>query len=88
MTATDRLRTNNVTVSGNPNAERTLVFAHGFGSDQTFWRFITPAYERDYRLVLYDITGCGGSDVMAFSQLRYGKVECHAQDLIDICDAL
>ena len=88
MSDTERLRTNNVTVSGNRNAERTLVFAHGFGSDQTFWRFITPAYEPDYQVVLYDITGCGGSDIRAFSQLRYGRVEGHAQDLIDICDAL
>src|SRR4051812_25179343 len=85
---TDRLRTNNVTVAGNPDAERTLVFAHGFGSDQKFWRFIAPAYERTYRLVLYDLTGCGGSDINAFSQLRYGGLEGHVQDLIDICDAL
>jgi sigma-B regulation protein RsbQ len=85
---TDRLRTNNVTVAGNPNAERTLVFAHGFGSNQKFWRFITPQYERDWRLVLYDLTGCGDSDIREFSQLRYGRLEGHAQDLIDICDEL
>lgn len=85
---TDRLRTNNVTVAGNPDAERTLVFAHGFGSNQKFWRFITPAYEADYRLVLYDLTGCGGSDIKAFSRLRYGGLEGHAQDLFEICDAL
>ncbi|ROZ78903.1 alpha/beta hydrolase [Ramlibacter sp. WS9] len=85
---TDRLRTNNVTVAGNPHAERTLVFAHGFGSNQQFWRFITPAYEKDHRLVLYDMTGCGGSDIKEFSRLRYGGLEGHAQDLIDICDVL
>ena len=85
---TDRLQTNKVTVAGNANAERTLVFAHGFGSNQSFWRHITPAYERDSRLVLYDLTGCGASDIKAFSQLRYGGLEGHAQDLIDICDAL
>lgn len=85
---TDRLRTNNVTVAGNPDAERTLVFAHGFGSNQTFWRFITPTYERAWRLVLYDLTGCGGSDIKAFSRLRHSRLEGHAQDLIDICDAL
>lgn len=85
---TDRLRTNNVTVAGNPDAERTLVFAHGFGSNQGFWRFITPAYEREWRLVLYDLTGCGGSDIKAFSQLRYGGLEGHVQDLLEICDEL
>lgn len=85
---TDRLRTNNVTVAGNTNAERTLVFANGVGGNQRFWRFITPAFERDHRLVLYDLTGCEGSDIKAFSQLRYGSLEGHAQDLIDICDAL
>jgi sigma-B regulation protein RsbQ len=84
----DRLRISNVTVAGNPNAERTLVFVHGFGSNQKFWRFITPAYENEWRLVLYDMAGCGGSDIREFSQMRYGKLEGHAQDLIDICDAL
>ena len=85
---TDRLQTNNVTVAGKPDAPRTLVFAHGFGSDQKFWRFITPTYERDFRVVSYDLTGCGGSDIREFSRLRYGAIEGHAQDLIDICDAL
>jgi sigma-B regulation protein RsbQ len=84
----DRLRANNVRVAGNSNAGRTLVFIHGFGSDQKFWRYIAPKYERDWRLVLYDITGCGGSDIGQFSRLRYGRLEGHAQDLIDICDAL
>lgn len=85
---TDRLRANNVTVAGNPDAERTLVFAHGFGSNQRFWRFIIPAYARDWRLVLYDLTGCGDSDIKTFSRLRYGSLEGHTQDLLDICDAL
>jgi sigma-B regulation protein RsbQ len=85
---TNRLRTNNVTVAGRPGSERTLVFAHGFGSNQRFWRFITPAYAHDWQLVLYDLTGCGDSDVKAFSRLRYGSLEGHAQDLIDICDTL
>jgi sigma-B regulation protein RsbQ len=84
----DRLRTNNVTVAGNPDAGRTLVFAHGFGSDQKFWRHITPKFERDWRIVLYDITGCGGSDIKVFSRLHYGRLEGHAHDLIEICDAL
>jgi sigma-B regulation protein RsbQ len=85
---TGRLRTNNVTVAGNPNAGRSLIFAHGFGSNQKFWRLITPAYASNWRLVLYDLTGCGDSDVREFSQLRYGSLEGHAQDLLDICDAL
>ena len=85
---TDRLRINNVTVAGNPAAGRTLVFAHGFGSDQRFWRYITPDFERDWRIVLYDLTGCGGSDIKTFSRLQYGRLEGHAQDLIDICDEL
>ena len=39
-----------------------MVFAHGFGCDQNMWRFVWPAFADDYRIVLFDHVGCGGSD--------------------------
>ena len=40
-----------------------MLFAHGFGCDQNMWRFVTPAFEDDYRIVLFDYVGSGKSDL-------------------------
>ena len=58
MTALQR---NNVVVHGPPDG-RPMVFAHGFGCDQNMWRFVWPAFADDYRIVLFDHVGSGGSD--------------------------
>jgi sigma-B regulation protein RsbQ len=84
----DRLRINNVTVTGNLNAAQTLLFAHGFGSNQKSWRHITPCFEKQYRLVLMDVVGCGSSEASAFNAVRYGSLDGFVDDLIEICDAL
>lgn len=83
---TDVLRRNNVQLSG--QGERTLVFAHGFGCDQTAWHRIAPAFEADHRLVRFDYVGSGRSDISAYDPRRYGDLHGYAQDLIDVCAAL
>lgn len=65
-----------------------MVFAHGFGCDQNMWRYITPAFEDDYRIVLFDYVGAGGSDVDAYDPERYGSLKGYARDILEICDAL
>jgi sigma-B regulation protein RsbQ len=62
--------------------------AHGFGCDQNMWRFITPAFEQDYQIVLFDYVGSGKSDRSAYNQERYASLEGYAQDVLDICSAL
>ncbi|AKJ29371.1 alpha/beta fold hydrolase [Caldimonas brevitalea] len=80
------LARNNVQVRG--HGDRTLVFAHGFGCDQNMWRFVAPAFESRYRIVLFDYVGCGRSDLGAFDAGRYDRLDGYAQDLLDVCDAL
>lgn len=65
-----------------------MVFAHGFGCDQNMWRFITPAFENDYRIVLFDYVGSGHSDLQAYDRTRYGTLGGYAEDLLDVCRAL
>ncbi len=65
-----------------------MVFAHGFGCDQNMWRFITPAFENDYRIVLFDYVGSGHSDLRAYDRTRYGTLGGYAEDLLDVCRAL
>lgn len=80
------LKRNNVAVTG--SGERTMVFAHGFGCDQNMWRFMAPAFERDYRIVLFDHVGCGGSDLSAYDSTKYASLEGYATDVVEICREL
>jgi sigma-B regulation protein RsbQ len=61
-----------------------MVFAHGFGCDQRMWRFVQPAFEADYRCVLFDHTGCGRSDLLAYERQRYAKLDGYAEDLLEV----
>ena len=65
-----------------------MLFAHGFGCDQNMWRFMTPAFENDYRIVLFDYVGSGMSDHTAYDRARYSSLDGYAQDVLDVCHAL
>ena len=77
---------NNVRVFG--KGVQPILFAHGFGCDQNMWRFITPAFEDDYQIILFDYVGSGKSDIRAYSAERYGTLNGYAQDILDICKTL
>ena len=77
---------NNVRVFG--DGTQPMLFAHGFGCDQNMWRFLTPAFENDYKLVLFDYVGSGKSDLTAYDERRYSSLEGYAQDVLDIVEAL
>lgn len=85
--AQDICRRNNVTMQG-ASSGRTVLFAHGFGSDQLSWRHVAEDFARDHRVVLFDYVGCGHSDVHAWSAERYHTMAGYVQDLLDVCDAL
>ncbi|WP_179344988.1 alpha/beta fold hydrolase [Winogradskyella ursingii] len=77
---------NNVKVLG--EGEKTILFAHGFGCDQNMWRFVTPAFEKNYKIVLFDYVGCGNSDLSAYVPDRYSELQGYAQDILEICSTL
>ena len=76
---------NNVRVFG--AGTQPMVFAHGFGCDQNMWRWMTPAFEGDYRIVLYDHVGAGHSDWRAYRSEKYRTLKGYAADLLEICAA-
>lgn len=80
------LKRNNVHVRG--RGEQTVILAHGFGCDQTIWSRLVPWLEDDYRIVLFDYVGCGGSDPEAYDSRRYSRLDGYAQDVLDICRTL
>jgi sigma-B regulation protein RsbQ len=67
---------------------RPIVFAHGFGCDQNMWRFVAPAFEDEYRVVLFDYVGSGKSDMRAYDPQRYSTLDGYARDVLDVCRAL
>ena len=83
---TDVLARNNVRVSG--KGSQPMMFAHGFGCDQSMWRFVTRPFENDYKVVLFDYVGSGHSDSSAYDFARYSTLDGYADDVLDICHAL
>jgi sigma-B regulation protein RsbQ len=83
----DALRRNNVKLSG-PEGGQAMIFAHGFGCDQNMWRFVTPAFEDKYRIVLFDHVGAGQSDPAAYSRGKYESLRGYAADVLEICREL
>ncbi len=65
-----------------------MVFAHGFGCDQNMWRYVAPQFEDDFRVVLFDHIGAGGSDSTAYDAGRYTSLSAYADDVLDICREL
>jgi sigma-B regulation protein RsbQ len=84
--ADDVLSRNHVRVSG--RGTRPMLFAHGFGCDQNMWRYVAPAFEDDYRVVLFDYVGSGKSDLSAYDPVRYSTLDGYAQDVLDVVHAL
>ena len=75
-----------VNVSGNGN--QPMLFAHGLGCDQEMWRFITPAFEKNYKIVLFDYIGCGKSDSSHYDKENYSSLQGYANDILAIAEAL
>lgn len=73
---------NNVNVMGEGPA--TLVFAHGFGCDQSMWRFMAPIFAERFRVVLFDLVGNGQSDLSAYYKRKYESLDGYASDLLEI----
>ncbi len=80
------LQRHNVKVTG--SGSRAMVFAHGFGCDQNMWRLVAPAFEKDFRVVLFDHVGAGGSDLSAYDPGKYSSLDGYADDVVELCREL
>jgi sigma-B regulation protein RsbQ len=76
----------NINIVG--KGQKTILFAHGYGCDQVMWRFIVPAFEKHYRVVLFDHVGAGKSDLKRYSRQKYGTLNGYADDVLDIIDTV
>ncbi|MFC8922566.1 alpha/beta fold hydrolase [Cellulosimicrobium sp. NPDC057127] len=78
-------RRHNVHTTG-PEGAPTMVLAHGFGCDQSMWRFVAPRFATDYRVVLFDHAGCGASDPSSYDPVRHAALDGYAQDLVELVE--
>jgi sigma-B regulation protein RsbQ len=76
----------NVKISG--NGTKAIMFAHGLGCDQSMWRFVTPAFEADYKIILFDYIGSGNADISFYTKEKYSSLHGYADDIIEIIKAL
>jgi sigma-B regulation protein RsbQ len=77
----------NVRISGSESGQ-AMVFAHGFGCDQHMWRHVAPRFEDDFKVVLFDHVGAGGSDLSAYDPQRYTSLSAYADDVLELCREL
>ncbi|WP_018319077.1 alpha/beta fold hydrolase [Bradyrhizobium sp. WSM2793] len=73
---------NNVHIQG--AGAKAMMFAHGFGCDRNMWRFVAPAFEKEFQTVLFDHVGAGGSDLSAYDGVKYSSLEGYATDVVEI----
>lgn len=48
------------------------------------WRFVAPAFEPDYRVILFDLAGCGRSHSTAYDRHRHASLLGFAEDVLEI----
>ncbi|MCU1615984.1 MAG: alpha/beta hydrolase fold protein [Frankiales bacterium] len=87
MTPVTVAERNCVRVSG-LRTGRPMVFAHGFGCDQSMWRLVIPDFEVDHSVVLFDHVGSGNSDLSAYDREKYDSLAGYAADVVEICREL
>ncbi len=80
------LSRNNVKVTG--SGKQTMIFAPGFGCDQTVWNSVSQSFEEDYQVVLFDYVGLGKSDLTFYDPAKYSKLSGYVEDVLDVCSAL
>lgn len=80
----DLWKRNNVWISGEGAA--TIIFAHGFGCDQSMWRLTAPMFRNRFRTILFDHVGSGSSDLSAYDRTKYDSLRGYSDDVNELLD--
>lgn len=86
MSNSSLLQSHNVTIVG--SGEQYVVLGHGFGSDQSVWKYVLPYLVNDFKVILYDLMGAGSTNPEDFSFSRYSSLHAYADDLLAILEEL
>lgn len=82
----DTLQRHDVRTLG--KGQHTLVLIHGYGCDKNMWNSVIPLLKDDFRIVVYDLLGCGASDLSQYDKTKYATLDGHARDLVEVIEAL
>lgn len=75
---------NNVHMAG--GGSETLILSHGFGCDQSMWKFLLPHFIKRFRVITYDLVGAGQSDLGSYDRDKYASLWGYAADLNELID--
>lgn len=64
--------------------DRVVVLSHGFGSDQSAWNHIRPWLHSHFRVLSYNLAGCGDGGAMSYQPEVHGSLFGYADDLLDL----
>jgi sigma-B regulation protein RsbQ len=87
MCSVDVWKRNRIAISGRGDGP-VVMLAHGFGCDQNMWRRVTPALEKESRVLVFDHVGSGSADPAAWDPQRYSTLDGYADDVLRICREL
>ncbi|WP_449233858.1 alpha/beta fold hydrolase [Azospirillum doebereinerae] len=82
MNASDLSTKHAIKVYG--SGDRTLVFSHGFGLDQTSWHGVAMRLARTHRVVLFDLVGFTSASSAHYDHHKYRDLESYADDLLKV----
>ncbi len=76
----------NINISG--QGDQPILFVHGYGCDQSMWRFVKQTFEPNYKIILMDLMGMGYSDTSFYAYEKYNDLCGYSDDILEICEAL
>lgn len=77
-----------ITILEPSNPIGTMIFANGFGTDQTIWTEVANHFKDKYKIVLFENMGSSKSDLNYYSPNKYDSLYIYSRDLIEICKKL
>lgn len=76
----------NVNVYGNGTA--TVVLAHGFGLDQSVWRYVIPYLACFFKVVVFDSIFSPNVKHELYDEKKYSSFDGYARDLVCVLEHL
>lgn len=64
------------------SGDQVVVLSHGFGSDQTSWDYIRPALDANFRVLSYNLAGCGDHGARSYDLHLHSSLFGYADDLL------
>ena len=63
-----------------------IVLSHGFGLDQTSWDDLRPALNSRFRVLSYNLAGCGNDGAQSYNRDVHNSLFGYADDLLALLD--